>query len=436
MLARSEPWPSVSARLKEARDFRLGLVAADPVGALDGLAGLELLVDLEEVLDLEAVELRQVVDVAQVLEPRVGDRHAQHLVVAAGLVGHPVHPDRPGLDQAARERRLADQQHQRVERVAVEAEGVLDEAVVGGVLRRGEQGPVEPDPAAVVVDLVLVAAPLGDLHQDVELHGSSTNVHQHQRRVRTRAATSSGPVSRTMATMRQSQSRWATRWGPVVLVLALLAGGFATYQWDLGERWFGSGTTPPEPDPETEPAAVPPPEGLTLPLPATPAPVAPGRRRGRRRPDVAAQGRAAAGAPPGGPRPRQARRGRGRRPLLRRGRSSSRAPTPGRPPRPSCSRRQRRWTSWAPTTASPRAWSSTAAASSAEWCSSAGATPTWPASRRRRTSRRTPSAPTCARSPDRPPRRCRSGDAPGSVSPTTTRSSPDRTSARTGSAAT
>jgi serine-type D-Ala-D-Ala carboxypeptidase/endopeptidase (penicillin-binding protein 4) len=83
-----------------------------------------------------------------------------------------------------------------------------------------------------------------------------------------------------MATMRQSQSRWATRWGPVVLVLALLAGGFATYQWDLGERWFGSGTTPPEPDPEpdpeTEPAAVPPPEGVTLPLPATPGPVAQG----------------------------------------------------------------------------------------------------------------------------------------------------------------
>src|SRR3954449_3676275 len=148
----------------------LGLGAADPVGALDGLARLELLVDGEEVLDLQPVELRQVVDVAHVLEPRVGGGHAEHLVVATGLVGHPVHPDRPALDQAAGEGGLTDQQHQGIERVAVEAEGVLDEAVVGGILRRREQGPVEPDPAALVVDLVLVAAPLRDLHEYVEVH--------------------------------------------------------------------------------------------------------------------------------------------------------------------------------------------------------------------------------------------------------------------------
>ena len=51
------------------------------------------------------------------------------------------------------------------------AEGVLDEAVVGGVLRRGEQRAVEPDPARLVVDLVLVALPLGISMSDVELHG-------------------------------------------------------------------------------------------------------------------------------------------------------------------------------------------------------------------------------------------------------------------------
>ena len=95
--------------------------------------------------------------------------HAEHLVVAALLVGHPEHADGAGLDQAAGERRLLDQ-HERVERVAVLAERVLDEAVVGRVLGGGEQRPVEADPAGLVVHLVLVALPLGDLDRDVELH--------------------------------------------------------------------------------------------------------------------------------------------------------------------------------------------------------------------------------------------------------------------------
>ena len=61
-----------------------------------------------------------------------------------------------------------------------------------------------------------------------------------------------------------------------MLVLAILASAFATYQYDLGERWFGASTTSPQPDPDAEPAAVPPPAGVVIPLPASPSPVAVG----------------------------------------------------------------------------------------------------------------------------------------------------------------
>ena len=145
VFASRSPVRAVLEPLEGVVDLLLGGRAADPLGALDGLAGLEVLVDLEEVLDLDPVVVGHVADVAQVLEPRVGRRHAEHLVVAAGLVGHPEHPDRAAPDQAAGERRLLEDHH-RVERVAVEAQGVLDVAVVGRVLRRGEQRPVQPDP--------------------------------------------------------------------------------------------------------------------------------------------------------------------------------------------------------------------------------------------------------------------------------------------------
>ena len=56
----------------------------------------------------------------------------------------------------------------RVQRVAVLAQGVLDEAVVGRVAHRGVEVAVQPQPASVVVHLVLVAATLLDLDGHVK----------------------------------------------------------------------------------------------------------------------------------------------------------------------------------------------------------------------------------------------------------------------------
>lgn len=60
------------------------------------------------------------------------------------------------------------------------------------------------------------------------------------------------------------------RWGPVVLVLAVLVAAGAAYRFDLGAAWFGTGDA----DPRTDPAAVAPPTGLTLPALTAPDPVA------------------------------------------------------------------------------------------------------------------------------------------------------------------
>ena len=131
------------------------------------LLRLEHLVDVEEVLDLVEQALRQVAEIAHVLVVRVVQRHAQDLGVRTLLVLHPEHADRAHLHPAPGEGRVLEQ-HQHVERVAVEREGVGDEAVVGRVDGRGEQPPVEADDVRVVVVLVLVAAAARDLDDDVE----------------------------------------------------------------------------------------------------------------------------------------------------------------------------------------------------------------------------------------------------------------------------
>jgi len=62
---------------------------------------------------------------------------------------------------------------ERVERVTVLAERVLDEAVVGRVAHRREEAPVEHDPAHLGVELVLVARAGRDLDVDDLVHAAS-----------------------------------------------------------------------------------------------------------------------------------------------------------------------------------------------------------------------------------------------------------------------
>jgi D-alanyl-D-alanine carboxypeptidase/D-alanyl-D-alanine-endopeptidase (penicillin-binding protein 4) len=57
------------------------------------------------------------------------------------------------------------------------------------------------------------------------------------------------------------QRHWLVRFLAEVIVLGLLAVALVSYQFDLGERWFGWGAA----DPRTDPSAVLPPEGLDLP---------------------------------------------------------------------------------------------------------------------------------------------------------------------------
>ena len=94
-------------------------------------------------------------------------RHADQLGVLAGLVLHVQHADRAGLDPNAWIHRVVEED-EGIERVAVTAEGVGDEAVVGGVGGRREQPAIEVDAVRLVVDLVLVAAAAGDLDDDVD----------------------------------------------------------------------------------------------------------------------------------------------------------------------------------------------------------------------------------------------------------------------------
>ena len=112
-------------------------------------------------------------DVRQPAPARIVQRHADHLLVGPLLVGHVEDADRPDADAAARKGRVGDED-ERVERIAVLGERVLEEAVVGGIAHRGEEAPVERDAAELLVPLVLVARAARNLDEGDVLDGAQS----------------------------------------------------------------------------------------------------------------------------------------------------------------------------------------------------------------------------------------------------------------------
>ena len=103
------------------------------------------------------------------MDSHIGSPHATVMILASGPFSSVIQKTPTGLhlDQAARKGRLVEQD-QRVERVAVLGQRVGDEPVVGRVDRRREEPAVESDQVPLVVVLVLVAAPPGDLDDDLD----------------------------------------------------------------------------------------------------------------------------------------------------------------------------------------------------------------------------------------------------------------------------
>ena len=123
-------------------------------------------VDLEEVADLVDELRRQFADVVDVVPARFLGRYADQLGVLAGLVLHVQHAHRTRFHPDARIHRIIEQ-HQGVERIAVAAERVRNEAVVGRIRHGCEQSSIEVHAVRVVIDLVLVATSPRDLDDDV-----------------------------------------------------------------------------------------------------------------------------------------------------------------------------------------------------------------------------------------------------------------------------
>ena len=103
----------------------------------------------EEVLDLIALELGNILNILQVCPAGIIN-DTQELVVAAGLVGHLEHAEHTGGHDHARQHRLR-QNHEGIQRIAVLAEGAVNEPVVERIGHGGKQVAVKVNLAGFVV---------------------------------------------------------------------------------------------------------------------------------------------------------------------------------------------------------------------------------------------------------------------------------------------
>ena len=184
-----------------------GRLASLPLADGDVLAGLEVLVDLEEVLDLGEQLGPHVVGVRDARPGRVVVRHAQDLLVPAGLVVHL--EDADGTHGTRQPGNVGDvDEQQRVERIAVLPERLQQEAVIARVDHARVERPVEHDALQPRVVLVLVAAALRDLDERDRQVGRSgfharESVSASLPRKRSRAAASSSRARRRTVSPRR-----------------------------------------------------------------------------------------------------------------------------------------------------------------------------------------------------------------------------------------